>query len=323
MSECHVFAPADLLPAAWRALAADGPVRTFNPALLATGDSWLLAYRVVLADGRRRLAFCRLDSLLRPVEGSVYPFSDHVRFPASSPYPEVARTWLADPRLYTWNQRCFVYWNSGWHEPRNYQFLQEFDPVTWAPAGPPRELVLDGARQPLEKNWTLFTEGNDLRVVYSAVPHRILALSLDGEGDLRCREIARTDWSLSAYPACHGGLRGGAPPVWHDGRFWSFCHSVHDGPNGYCYVANAYCFGPGPDFRPTAEPVRGLDLGLPFRRSRTFPRLNPAVDEVIYPCGAVRVGSDWWISHGINDEGCAVSRVSAAEVEATLRPRSA
>ncbi len=33
--ECRVFAAADLLPAAWARLASAGPIRCFNPALLA------------------------------------------------------------------------------------------------------------------------------------------------------------------------------------------------------------------------------------------------------------------------------------------------
>jgi predicted GH43/DUF377 family glycosyl hydrolase len=42
--------------------------------------------------------------------------------------------------------------------------------------------------------------------------------------------------------------------------------------------------------------------------------LNTAVGEVIYPCGAARDGARWMISHGINDEYCAISIVSHAAV---------
>src|SRR5436305_1165080 len=93
--------------------------------------------------------------------------------------------------------------------------------------------------------------------------------------------------------------RGGAPPVRAGERFWSFCHSVHDGANGYRYVPAVYCFEAKPPFRPVAAPVRPLELAADFEGKRAFPRLNPAVDLVIYPCGAAQDGTRWLISHGI------------------------
>lgn len=318
--ECLRFEPAQLLPECWRPAAGTGPVRVFNPALLRDGAGWRLAYRAVLADGRRRLAACRLDAGLRVVEGSPYALSDYVQFPPAKPYPDVVRTWLADPRLYRFGDRVFVYWNSGWHEPQNHQFLQELEPTTFAPIGAPRELVLRGPRRPLEKNWTFFTttEGS-LHAIYSVAPHRVLAFSLAGEGDIFCEEVAQHEFPLTTYPASHGGLRGGAPPVWHDGAFWSFCHSVHDGPNGYCYRAGVYGFSEGPAFAPWAEPVKPLALGA--GAGRLHPRLNPAVDEVIYPCGAAIEGDQWLVSHGLNDEQCAISIIPHAAVRAHVRRR--
>ena len=320
--ECFVFDAAMLLPAIWRPAAGTGPVRTFNPALISDGSGWLLAYRVVLPDGRRRLALCRLDPARRIIAGSPFALSDQVGFRAEVPYPEVARQWLADPRLYRWGGRLFIYWNSGWHEPQNHQFLQELDPDSLAPLGPPRELRLRGTRRPLEKNWTCFADHQGaLHAIYSIAPHRVLRFSLAGDGDIDFDEVANFAWTPAAYPPSHGGLRGGAPPVWHEGQFWSFCHSVHDGPNGYCYRAGVYGFSDGPSFAPTVEPLRALDLGGGFRAARTYPRLNPAVDEVIYPCGAAFDGTRWWVSHGINDELCALSCVPHAEVLASVRPR--
>jgi hypothetical protein len=104
-----------------------------------------------------------------------------------------------------------------------------------------------------------------------------------------------------------------------DGRFWSFCHSVHDGTNGYRYLAAAYCFEAKHPFRPIAAPLRPLALGTEFEGKRAFARLNPAVDLVIYPCGAAPDGTRWLISHGINDELCAISRVEQADIAASLQ----
>ena len=320
-----VLTAAELTPAAWAAAAAAGPVRTFNPGLLADGDGWIFAYRFVAADGLRRIGLCRLDRSLRVVPGSALPLSAGLRFDRAAVLPEMARAWFADPRLYRLHGRVFVYWNSGWHEPRNFQFLHELDPATLAPIGVARELTLaGGGRRPLEKNWTLFPgPPGEARIVYSILPHRVLRLPLGpvgAAGDLVGEELAHTNWTLSDYPSCHGGLRGGTPPVAADDGWISFCHSVHDGPEGYRYRAAAYRFRAAVDFAPTHAPLAPLELFRPPGPARHFPALNPAVDEVIYPCGAARRGDDWFVSFGYNDERCAIARLRDATLRAALRP---
>ena len=317
---CVVFGAEQLLPEAWRKLAADGPIRTFNPGLLRDGNRWLFAYRIVAADGLRRIGICRLNASLEVVENSQVAWSDDVRFRPGADYPDVAFRWFADPRLYRIAGRVFIYWNSGWHEPRNCQFLQEVDAATLKPIGCARELVLNGPRQKLEKNWTFFGDGNaNYHAVYSIAPHRILSFSPDGTDDISFKDEAATDWQPPNYPACHGGLRGGTPPELFEGEYWSFCHSVHDSPTGYRYAPAAYSFSPRKPFAPTAGPTRPLSLGNPFGEQRTHDRLNTAVGEVIYPCGAAHDGARWLISHGINDEYCAISALGHSDVLATIQ----
>jgi hypothetical protein len=311
----------ELLPEMWRHFLPAGPVRAFNPGLLRDGDGWLFAYRIVGHDGRRRLAVCRLDRNLGVVAGSPVPLSDLVRFAAHQGFPVVVTQWFADPRLYRLLDRLFIYWNSGWHEPQNEQFLQELDRQTLSPIGPPRVFVLrDGGRQKLEKNWMLFeAPDGGLRAVYSVAPHRVLDFSLAGDGAIEFANVAVSEWTLTAYPACHGGLRGGAPPVSAGGYFWSFCHSVHDAPDGYRYAACVYRFASTPPFHATDEPISPLDLGRLSGAPRAHPRLNPAVGEVIYPCGAARDGDRWLLSLGVNDERAVIVTVEPAAILATLR----
>ena len=327
----RIFWGEELLPEAWRDFPRAGPVRTFNPALLRDTDAtgagtdtsragWLFAYRIAAMDGRRRIGICRLDAALRLVPGSAVAFSDAVRFRPGHAYPEIATQWFADPRLYRFGGRLFIYWNSGWHEPRNFQFLQELDPATLLPRGTPREFVRRAGQQKLEKNWTLFEAGGEVRAIYSIAPHRVMGCSLAGEGDLVCEEIAETPWALRDYPSCHGGLRGGAPPQRAGDEFWSFCHSVHDGATGYRYAAAAYRFTAAAPFAPISQPHTPLTLPNPFGETRRHERLNPAVSEVIYPCGAALDGDNWIVSYGINDECCALTVLDRATVLATQRP---
>ena len=318
-----VYRVDELLPAAWRPLAEAGPVRTFNPGLVRDGAGWLFAYRVVAPDGARRIGICRLDTSLRVVNDSQLPLSDHlVVGGAARPdtYPEVARRWFADPRLYRFGERLFIYWNTGWHEPKNHQFLQELDPLSLQPIGPARELLVNGlVRQKLEKNWTLFgTDCAQVFAIYSITPHRVLVTSLVTEGDIVFEAVAVTPLPLDDYPPCHGGLRGGAPPQWTGHDYLSFCHSVHDGASGYRYAAAAYRFSASAPFVPTHRPRVSLSLHNPFGGERVHPALNPAVGEVIYPCGAARDGDRWLVSHGINDEHCAISFLDDPRIEATL-----
>lgn len=312
---CTVFRAEDLLPAPWQHFAAEGPVRTFNPGLLRDGDGWLLAYRIVGTDALRRIALCRLDRSLQVSDGTQVALTDAVRFRPGHSYPGIVTQWFADPRLYRFGGRLFIYWNSGWHEPLNHQFIQELDAATLSPLGHPRELLLGERRQKLEKNWTFFGAGEDhLHAIYSILPHRVLQFSLRGEGDIEFTDEVVSEWSLADYPVSHGGLRGGAPPQRMADGYWSFCHTVHDGAAGYRYAAAVYRFAAAFPFAPTHRPNAPLDLGTGFGAQREHPRLNPAAAEVIYPCGAALDGTRWLISHGVNDERCAISILDHVDV---------
>lgn len=316
-----LIATADLVPAAWAGAMANGPVRTFNPGLTSDGrDGWLLAYRVVGPDGKRRIGICRLSASLQVEPGSARPLSDGFRLRAGSLYPAEAYTWFADPRLFRLGGRLFVYWNSGWHEPRNHQFVQEIDPHSLAAVGQAHELILDGTRQKLEKNWTLFEHEGRAFAVYSIQPHRVLTFDANAAGDWLMREVSCHGWTAPEYPTCHGGLRGGTPPVLHAGQFWSFCHSVHDAAEGYRYAAAVYAFQANAPFLPVAGPSHTLPLAMAPLPPRSFPKLNPAVGEVVYPCGAARTKHGWLVSFGLNDERCGLSLVSDIAITATLHP---
>lgn len=313
-----IFSPAELLPACWLDLAGDGPVRTFNPALWASAPGYLLAYRVVLPDGRRRLALCRLDWDLAVVPDSPRPLSDLLTLPAGQDYQDHARSWFADPRFVRWDGRLLLHWNSGCHEPRNHQFAQEIDPATLSPRGGAFELVKAGGQFRIEKNWGLFAQGDELFATYSLGPFRLLRLSRIGGGLMEFGEVGITGWDDTAYAERHGEPRGGGPPVLVDGRYYVFHHSRFGTSTGIRYVAGVLGFSGRAPFAPEVFTARPLPLPNPFGGRFAHPRLNPSVDRVVYPCGAVHEAGAWLVSYGINDEHCAVARLDHARLVRTM-----
>jgi hypothetical protein len=315
MPLCHLYESQDLLPDAWRAPFGAGPVRLFNPALLRAGAGWIFAFRAVGPDLVRRIGLCRLGPDLQPIAGSSQPWSDAIRFSPGEALPAQARVWFADPRLYRLDGRLFVYWNSGWHEPQNCQFLQEISAADFRPIGPPRELRQRGPRRPLEKNWTVFGEG-PFQVLYSLRPQRVMEFSLAGEGPIDCGD----EWAQGHEDAGPGELRGGAPPQAVGDHYFAIGHVIQGEPGNYRYAAAVHRFGRWPPFAPSPPALGPLLLPNPRGGRRVYERLNPAVGEAVYPCGADYADGQWAISYGINDECCAVAVLDHAAVLATLPP---
>ena len=71
------FNTQDLIPRAWANL--KGPIRVFNPSLLRTKAGWIMAYRLVGDDQKRRIALCRLNEELNVIKDSVVAFSDYLK----------------------------------------------------------------------------------------------------------------------------------------------------------------------------------------------------------------------------------------------------
>lgn len=320
MTEPVILNTQTLVPAEWRKFVGEAPVYAFNPSLLRGDSCWILAYRLILGDGLRRIAFCFLDAQLIPVPDSAVPFSDLVHFANEKELPQQARHWFADPRLFCLKGRAFISWNSGWHEPLNHQFLQEFDTSTLKPLGAPREMRLKGPRRPIEKNWTLW-EADGLYATYSPSPHKILSFSLDGDGPILFRPLTEQSWYNGIYERRYGVLRGGTPPIRDGERFVAICHSMHgDADPGYDYKAAAYAFSAKPPFAPLQRPHRPLPLADTPPRTQTA--LNKAVGQVIYPSGLAQDAAGWLLSYGLHDEYCALVRLSQAELHASLIPCS-
>ncbi len=143
----------------------------------------------------------------------------------------------------------------------------------------------------LEKNWLWFFHKNQLHLLYQTNPHTIVKWSDDFQIiDQWNEENDMAHWT-------YGDIRGGTPPVFHDGLYWTFFHSSIPLENKYRrrYYMGAYAFEPFPPFKIvkfTKEPLlAGSDEDL-------WAEKKPLV---VFPCGAINQDGVWLVSIGVND----------------------
>jgi hypothetical protein len=308
----RIFDNEALVPQSWRDSRGDG-FRVFNPSLLADGDGYIMAYRVVSEALGRKIAFCRLNANLDIIADSVTPFSDHLLLDPDR-YPAASLSWHADPRLFRLDGRDYLYWNDGYKKPHNNQFVCAIDRHALRPVGRPLLLGKTGDRQMIEKNWGLFFDGQ-IKALYASEPFTVLAVRTIGEDDLLFEEIGVRG---ALVPSAHslGLLRGGAAPILWQGEYYHFCHATfYSAPSTRSYKAAVFTFDA--DCRAGVRRIaqRAIELPNPFASDRLYPPLNPNAESVIYVCGALRLPEGWLLAYGIDDERCALHLMSQAQVD--------
>lgn len=161
-------------------------------------------------------------------------------------------------------------------------------------------------RRDWEKNWSFFSHAGDLHAVYSVSPQQILRI---GE-DRYTQEVSKAEqsphWSF-------GVCRGGAPPVLHNGEYYSFCHTtLIGGPRWYSCCL--YTFAAEWPF----QPLRYARLPLLIPDPKDCPA--PGTPAAVFPCGAVLADGRWLVSYGYYDTWCKIAAFDVAAVERVLEP---
>lgn len=159
-----------------------------------------------------------------------------------------------------------------------------------------------------EKNWLWFEprnpedhDGNPL-MIYGAYPHTVVRFNKDRP----------KVWTGKGFRWSKGAVRGGTPPIFVDGLYWTFFHSsVELGPVAprRRYYVGAYAFDPEPPFRilwRTSKPI--------LTGSMHDPR-DAGAPLCVFPCGALFDNGTWHVTMGVNDCACAWMRIPHAELE--------
>jgi predicted GH43/DUF377 family glycosyl hydrolase len=263
----------------------------YNPGLIEREDGLWMAYRA--QDERRdsRIGVCRLagDEVL-PEENREIALPDH--------HGKLGQK--EDPRLFWYQGEVWMNYVSWDHKrccamaivrlDRDWNMVKEIK-TRWGDNWNPSVF---------QKNWAFYEASGELRMVYFPAPqHEIVSVDQGGIGQFVSRaKGVHWAWGLP---------RGGTPPVLHDGRFWSFFHSRLMTPKGrFRYFMGAYAF--------STEGVPELVSRKPMLgASEADPNIE-RLPLVVFPCGAVLRGDEWWISTGVNDVKCAIVRVKHEEV---------
>lgn len=162
-----------------------------------------------------------------------------------------------------------------------------------------------------EKNWGFFEVDGELHCVYRWSP--LIIFRLD-RATLRPREIVA---DAAVLPWAWGEIRGGTPPVPHNGELWSFFHSsmvrradpFHGWARYFAGVAVMSARVPFRLLRVSAAPVLAAD-------DEPTAGEGPTRSAVVFPGGAIRRGDGWLVAAGWNDRECRLLGVSDAEIEA-------
>lgn len=167
-----------------------------------------------------------------------------------------------------------------------------------------------------EKNWVWFFHEGKMALCYSPDPHEVAILDKDFKywTDLSTPDntgTCRRYWTLFEDFTVwqYGQMRGGTPPILHNGEYWTFFHSSTDIPvYRRQYHMGAYAFEAKPPFRITKITIEPLLSG-----SR-FDRISTGKVQCVFPCGSLIDGDDFLVSFGLNDIECGWIKIPISEL---------
>jgi predicted GH43/DUF377 family glycosyl hydrolase len=250
----------------------------YNPSIIAYKDGYLLSFRYTSRCPEKYkhqfntdvsfVGIVRLDKRFKVFKNTTQLLN------VVSHSPKFSLT-AEDARLLSVGDRIFIFFNDLplLQTPGNFaMYFGELieEQGMFVLKEPAKRLNYAHAVQ-IEKNWSPFSSGDRVYVIYSDQPRVILEVDLN-TGD--CQEVARTilnwDWSL-------GQIRGGTPAYLVNDTLLTFFHSSFpaETSKGRAYVMGAYAFDKDPPFsvrRMTPWPLGDLaDYAEDNSRKVVFP----------------------------------------------------
>ena len=162
----------------------------------------------------------------------------------------------------------------------------------------------------VEKNWSPFSAGDRLYVIYSDQPRVILEVDLNTG---YCQEVTHTtlnwNWNL-------GEIRGGTPAYLVNDKFLTFFHSCFPAktPKGRAYVMGAYTFDRDPPFSVRTMTPRPLGDLTDYIQDNS--------SKVVFPGGMVVQDNFIHVAWGKADKQIFITTFDRDKLLASMEPCS-
>lgn len=277
------------------------PGRRFNCSLLRFGDKNLLAYRDSYTNSK--ISIVELDTQWRVVNNILIT----LKHPSATMGQE-------DPRLFVFHSKLHVMFSGLLWLRGKMQVSILFAELNnkletvrvWEPKYAKRTY-------PMEKSWSPFEYEGELYIVYSVAPlHQVLHIdTYTSKAELVYSTHTHSIWT-------GGHLRGGAAPVLVGDEYYHWFHGHKSKQirniTWYDYSVGLYTFEAKPPFA-----IKRMARNPVWVGDTTKTHLNIVDNKnVIYPCGAMLNGKQWYISAGHQDAQCLIGVFDVYDVDRQL-----
>lgn len=292
-----------------------GYPNAYNPSLIPYKDGYLLSFRyisrcpeTVKIRHRTNVSFVglvRLDKNFKVLEKTVQLLNITSYSPNFSLTAEDARLLKVGPRI-------FIFFNDLPLLQTPGKFAMYFGEIVeqqglFVLKEPAKFLNYSLAVQ-VEKNWSPFSSGDSLYLIYSDQPRVILEVDLNSG---YCQEVTRStvnwDWNL-------GEIRGGTPAYLVNDKFLTFFHSSFPAKTskGRAYVMGAYTFDKDPPF--TVRTMTHRPLG----DMADYTKDNPP--KIVFPGGMVIQDHLIHVAWGKGDKQIFITTFNKEKLLASMTP---